>query len=64
MRFSRKWWGMKPRALTTIDTDLKVMRGVLLDTVQDSKEREDVVRRINKLLDERLDRRVVEDTGE
>lgn len=63
MRFSRKWWGMKPRALTTIDTDLKVMRGVLLDTVQDSKEREDVVRRINKLLDERLDR-VVEDTGE
>lgn len=62
MRFSRKWWGMKPRALTTIDTDLKVMRGVLLDTVQDSKEREDVVRRINKLLDERLDR-VVEDTG-
>jgi hypothetical protein len=32
------------------------MRGVLLDTVQGSKDREDVMLRIDKLLDERHDR--------
>jgi hypothetical protein len=45
---------MKPRTLSDVDRDLKVMRGVLLDTVKGTPERLVTIEKIDKLLDERL----------
>jgi hypothetical protein len=45
---------MKTRTPAEIDYDLKILRAMLLDTVQGSKERLAATTHIDKLLDERL----------
>lgn len=55
MRFSLNWLrAMKIRTLADIDYDLRILRGILLDTVRESKERHAAIDHIDKLLDERL----------
>jgi hypothetical protein len=45
---------MKTRTPADIDYDLKILRGILLDTVQGTQKRLTALIHIDKLLDERL----------